>query len=238
MSRFILLFALMLGAAAPSLHAQSAEDQFLRGQPSLHPDTSGPEWSDLFAPDLSGALRPVGVWSMENGILTATEDQVLWTGKVYDNAIIDLEFRNAEGTNSGVFVYVSDIIKTVPNSVEIQIADDYAEKWATAPKSWQAGAIFGHVAPTKSAVNRPGEWNRMTILCRDEQISVLLNGELVSEMDMSMWWSARVNPDGSEIPEWLSIPKADLPTYGHIGLQGKHGDAPIWFRNLRIKEVN
>ncbi len=228
MSRLILLFALLCGVSHQASRAQS----------SLHPNTSGPEWSDLFAPNLAGAVRPDGVWSMDDGVLTATEDEVLWTGKVYDSFIIDLEFRNADATNSGVFVYVSDLINWVPNSVEIQIADDYAEQWAGAPKTWQAGAVFGHVAPAESAVKRPGEWNRMTIMCRDEHISVLLNEVLVSEMDMSKWWSAAVNPDGSEIPEWLSISKADLPTYGHIGLQGKHGDAPIWFRNLRIKELH
>ena len=228
MPRFILFFVLILAVAGTTSHAQS----------SRHPDTGGPEWSDLFASDLSGAVEPGDAWSMEDGVLTATEDRVLWTGKVYDSFILDLEFRNAEGTNSGVFVYVSDIINSVPNSVEIQIADDYAERWANSPKNWQAGAVFGHVAPRLSAVKRPGEWNRMTILCRDENISVLLNDELVSEMDMSKWWSATVNPDGSEIPEWLSTPKADLPTYGHVGLQGKHGDAPIWFRNLRIKDLD
>lgn len=206
-------------------------------QAPLHPDTSGPEWSDVFQSDLSQAVRPGDVWSVDDGILTATEDEVLWTGRVYDSFVIDLEFRNAPGTNSGVFVYGSHLINFVPNSVEIQIADDYDEQWANSPKTWQAGAIFGHVAPTMSAVKEPGEWNRMTITCDDQLITVALNGELVSEMDMSEWTSGATNPDGSEIPEWLSIPKADLPTYGHIGLQGKHGDAPIWFRNLRIKEL-
>jgi hypothetical protein len=35
----------------------------------------------------------------------------------------------------------------------------------------------------------------------------------------------------------LSTPLAHLPTHGHVGLQGKHAEAPIWFRNLRIKEI-
>ncbi len=227
MCRFLLSLTLLVFAAVLPLRAQSS-----------HPDTKGPEWSDLFRSDLSDAVRPDGVWSMEGGILTATEDEVLWTGKVYDNFIVDLEYRNAEATNSGVFVYASHLIDWIPHSVEIQIADDYHETWASAPPTWQAGAIFGHLAPTTSKVKAPGEWNRMTITCRDDRISVVLNGELVSVMDMSRWTSAAENPDGSKIPEWLSVPKADLPTYGHIGLQGKHGDAPIWFRNLRIKELD
>jgi len=224
-SSLLLLFITFI-TTAPA-HAQSAK----------HPDSSGPEWSDLFQPDLSDAVRPRDVWSMDDGILTATEDEILWTGKVFDDAVIDLEFRTADATNSGVFVYGSHLIDWTPNSVEIQIADDYHDQWANAPATWQAGAVFGHVAPAAGAVKPPGEWNRMTITCKDELITVVLNGVQVSEMDMSDWTSGTENPDGSEIPEWLSVPKSELPTYGHIGLQGKHGDAPIWFRNLRIKEL-
>lgn len=228
MYRLVPICVLLLATSVPSSPAQPIE----------HPDTSGPEWSDLFTADLSGALRSGDVWTMDDGVLTASEDEVLWTGRAYDSFVLDLEFRNAEATNSGVFVYVSDLVNWVPNSIEIQIADNFAEQWASAPATWHAGAVFGHVAPEKNAVNPPGEWNRMTITCRDEHISVLLNGEAVSEMDMSEWTSGTTNPDGSEIPEWLSVPKAELPSYGHVGLQGKHGDAPIWFRNLRIKELD
>lgn len=56
-------------------------------------------------------------------------------------------------------------------------------------------------------------------------------------MDMAKWTLARTNPDGSEIPAWLTVPLAEVPTKGRIGFQGKHGDAPIWFRNIRIKPL-
>jgi uncharacterized membrane protein len=56
-------------------------------------------------------------------------------------------------------------------------------------------------------------------------------------MDMNLWTSGKVNPDGSEIPSWLPVPYAELPTKGSIGFQGKHGDATIWFRNLRIRSL-
>gem|GEM_PF-5186200 len=36
------------------------------------------------------------------------------------------------------------------------------------------------------------------------------------------------------IPPWLSKPVATLPAKGRIGLQGKHGDATVWFRNVRL----
>ena len=201
-----------------------------------HPDISA--WPDMFAADLSDANFPEGVWTFEGGILTASEDQAIWSQKEYDNFVLDLEFQTASGTNSGVIVYCSDIDNWIPNSIEIQIADDFAEQWASSPATWHCGAIFGHLAPEKSLVKEPGEWNRFTITCVDQKISVLLNGELVTELDMALWTSAKTNPDGSEIPPWLSKPLAELPTSGRIGFQGKHAGAPIYFRNIKIKELN
>jgi acetyl esterase/lipase len=200
-----------------------------------HPETS--KWANLFRADLSNAVKPKGVWTFSDGVLTASEDQAIWTTRDYDNFILDLEFKNAPGTNSGVVVYCSDMKEWIPNSVEIQIADDYAEKWAKAPKTWHCGAIFGHLAPSKSMVKKPGEWNRFTIGCLDKRIDVMLNGERVASMDMSLWTSAKTNPDGSEIPPWLNKPLSKQPTKGRIGLQGKHAGAPIWFRNIKIREL-
>ena len=70
------------------------------------------------------------------------------------------------------------------------------------------------------------------------QIDIVLNGEHVTSMDMTRFTDSKVNPDGSEIPPWLKKPVATLPTQGKIGLQGKHGGAPIWFRNIKIKELD
>ncbi len=203
--------------------------------PTSHPDVAN--WQNLFADDLSNAIFPEGIWTFEEGILTASEDQAIWSDYDYDNFILDLEFKTDTGTNSGVILYCSDIDNWIPNSIEIQIADDYAKKWADSPSTWQCGAVFGHLPATKSMVEHPGEWNRFTITCVDKMVFVLLNGEQIIEMDMKLWTDAEVNPDGSEIPSWLSEPVADLPTHGHIGFQGKHAGAPIYFRNLKIREL-
>ena len=205
--------------------------------PEKHPDANAQGWADLFNADLSNAIYPDGIWSVTNGELTATEDQHIWSARVYDNFILDLEFKTAEGTNSGVIIHGSDIINWIPNSVEIQIADDYAEQWANSPATWQCGAVFGRLAASKRVVKQPGEWNRYTITAIGDNIWVLLNGELVITMYMSVWTSAKTNPDGSEVPGWLSTPLSELPTFGHIGFQGKHAGAPVWFRNIRVKEL-
>lgn len=199
-----------------------------------HPDSS--KWDELLKPDLSNAEYPAGVWSVTDGVLTATKDQNLWTKKEYENFTIDLEFKTESGTNSGVIVYCSNTKNWIPNSVEIQIADDHHPKWGKADPTWRCAAIFGHLKASKSVVKKPGEWNRYTITCRGQKITVVLNGEKVTEMDMSLWTSAKTNPDGTKIPPWLSTPFAQLKTRGRIGFQGKHGNVPIYFRNIRIKE--
>jgi len=201
-----------------------------------HPDSK--DWPDLFGPNLEEADFLEGIWYLQDGVLTAKEDRYIWTKKQYENFILDLEFKNAAGTNSGVFVYCSDVKHFVPNSVEIQIYDDHSvQPGSNIPRNWLCGAIFGHQAATEQAVKKPGEWNRMTIVCKGPMIYVMLNGKPVNTFDMRKYTSAQKNPDGTDIPPWLSKPKAVLPTKGHIGLQGKHGHAPIYFRNLKIKPL-
>jgi hypothetical protein len=202
-----------------------------------HPNTSGAGWTNLFRDDLSNAIFEKGVWTVRDGVITASKDEALWSEKEYDNFILDLEFKNADSTNSGVIVHASDIKEWIPHSVEIQIADDYSEEWSKVVPSWQCAAIFGHQAATKRTVKKAGEWNHYTVTCVGKKIWVVLNGELVNVCDMSLFTSAKTNPDGSEIPSWLSNPMASLPLHGRIGFQGKHAGAPIYFRNVKIKEL-
>jgi hypothetical protein len=203
----------------------------------VHPNTSEPGWSNLFKDDISDALAPKTVWTVTDGILTASKDETIYSAKSYDNFILDLEFKNTKGTNSGVFVHASDLADNVPNSVEIQICDDFYPEWANSPPNWHCASIFGHQPPVKSLVKHPGEWNHYTISCIGRKIWVVLNGELVNQCDMSLFNSAKKNPDGTPIPEWLDKPMAEITLRGHIGLQGKHAGAPIFFRNIRIKEL-
>ena len=213
-----------------SLLAVAANDEHAR-----HADTS--DFVSLFKDDLSNAVKPEGVWTAENGVFTASEDEAIWSEKDYDNFILDLEFKMGEGANSGVAIYCSDIKDWIPNSIEIQIQDDRADKWKDGPKNWRCGGVFGHLAPSVQAGNAAGEWNRYTITCRDSKIDVVLNGEHVASMDMKEYTSAKKNPDGSDVPPWLSKPAAELPTKGRIGFQGKHAGAQIWFRNIKVKEL-
>lgn len=193
----------------------------------------------LFKPDLSEASFPAGVWSMDkDGVLNATRDEIIWTKADYQDFILRLEFKNEAGTNSGVFVHGSDLKNWTTDSVEIQICDDYAEKWAAKPGNWQCGAIFGHQAAYIHAVKPPGEWNQMTIICSGPIITVHLNGQRVNTVDLRSFTDAKTNPDGSTPASWQqNKPLATLPLVGKIGFQGKHGEAAIHLRGIEILKL-
>lgn len=197
-----------------------------------------PGFEPLFEEDLSNATFPEGVWTRDpEGVLTASKDQIIWTQADYEDFILRLEFKNGEGTNSGVFVHASDTKAWVTDSIEVQIADDYAEQWLSKPRSWQCGAIFGRQGAYARAVKPAGEWNRMTIICSGPLITVHLNGVRVNSIDLRDFTSAKINPDGSTPPPWLSKPPASLPLKGKIGFQGKHGGAPIYLRNVEVMKL-
>jgi len=194
-------------------------------------------WQALFNTDLSNALDQQDVWYYDGEILTASQDACIFTKSEFENFEIDLEFKNERGTNSGVIVYCTDRENWIPNSVEIQISDDsYFKEKEWAPQ-WMCGGIFGHLPPREELVKEPGKWNHMNIRCEGQFIVVKLNGKVSAEMDMSKWTDGSKNPDGTEIPSWLPTPFAELRTKGYIGLQGKHGEANIYFRNLKIAKL-
>ncbi len=222
---------------APGSQAFYTLYEFPPEDPVSHPDSTLAGWSDLLADDLGNADYPEGIWWWEGDLLTASEDQMLWSKKVYRDFDLDLEFRTAGGTNSGVLYHVSIPNEWVQNSIEVQVADDYSAPWVTAPGTWQCGAVFGRLPAAINAVNLPGQWNRMTLHVRGKDLRVILNGHLIVDADLSLWTDAKLNPDGTEIPPWLSKPLAELPAEGRIGFQGKHAGAPVWFRNIRVREI-
>ena len=204
--------------------------------PSKHPDSRN--WRALFNLDLGNAVYPTGVWFInEKGDLTANKDEAIWTDRDYENFILDLEYMCDPAANSGVLIYCSNMADWIPNTIEIQILDDNNPHWAKEAAFAKNGGLYGHLPPLVNNVRPAGEWNRMTVVARGKQVKVLVNEEVTVNTDLSQWTSAKKNPDGTDIPSWLSRPWAELPTKGRIGLQGKHGNAAIYFRNVRIKEL-
>ena len=135
------------------------------------------KWKPLFGKNLENANYNPEVWSETDGVLGAVKDESIWTKDEYENFELDLDFKTDVGTNSGVVVYCTDTKDWIPNSVEIQIADDHCEKWGNGKPYEKCGAIYGHLGAVQDkVVKKPGEWNHMRIKCAGQHIMVILNG--------------------------------------------------------------
>ncbi|MCP5541095.1 MAG: DUF1080 domain-containing protein [Akkermansiaceae bacterium] len=194
-----------------------------------HPDTAG--WADLVAPDLSN-MEGAEHWQSEDGVLVAKDHETLWTKKAYGNFILDLEFKVAKESNSGVFLR-SGNPKNVLAALEIQVHES-----GDGGKYGVVGAIYDAMPPSKSMAKPVGEWNHYTITCKDSLVTVVFNGEEVIHADLNDWPEVKKNPDGT--PNKFPVALKDFARKGPIGFQGLHGkaQAPVWYRHLKIKELD
>ena len=187
------------------------------------------EWTPLAnGNDLSGWRNAAGgdsKWTVENGALTWQSGAGdIWTKARFGNFVLELEFKTTG--NSGVFIRTDDPKNCVQTGIEIQVDNPGG------PDRHSVGAIYDLVAPGKNAA-KAGEWNKYVIIAKGARITVELNGELVSSIDLDQWTAAGKNPDGSG--NKFKRPLKDWKREGHIGLQD-HG-AKVSYRNLRIKPL-
>jgi len=190
--------------------------------------------------DLVGWINgPDNSWIVEDGVVTLRRQMdgrehnadYLWAKDIYDNFVLDLEFKIPERANSGIFLRTSDLKDAVYTGIEVQVCNSFGRNRLN--KGGTAGAIYDCLAPTKNTIKEPGEWNRCIITCNDNLIAVVLNGEQITKMDLNKWTEANKNPDGSR----NKFPRAlkDFARKGYIGFQD-HG-RPVWYRNIKIKRL-
>lgn len=195
---------------------------------SAHPDTA--KWPDLFKADLSNAVGGEH-WTLEDGVLVAKHHNTLWTTESYGDFVLDLEFKVAKESNSGVFLR-SGNPKNVLAALEIQVHES-----SDGGKYGMVGAIYDSLPPSKSMAKPVGEWNRFTITCQDSKVKLVFNGETVIDADLNDWPEKGKNPDGT--PNKFPVALKDFARKGPLGFQGLHGkaQAPVWYRNLKIREL-
>ncbi|MGI9244690.1 MAG: 3-keto-disaccharide hydrolase [Verrucomicrobiales bacterium] len=178
-------------------------------------------------------------WRNNNGkpVKTGVEDGAIQTYKcggyvlMHEREFGDFILRcdvklSKPKTNSGIFIRMSNPKSPVQNGFEIQVMG------GSGTGRHDLGAIYDLVAPSKNMGRPVGEWNSIEIKCQGPNISVRVNGEKVSEIDLDDYTEAKKRPDGSK-HKFGDIRK--LPRVGHLGFQD-HG-SKVWFKNVRVKDL-
>lgn len=170
-------------------------------------------------------------WSVVQGLLTRSGANAgdIITSEKYRNFDLVLDWRVAEGGNSGLFYRGTEdndyIWQTAP---EMQILDDERHADGKSPLT-SAGSVFALYEAPRGAVKPAGQWNTARVLANGNHVEHWLNGTKLLEYERgSDDWNERVAKS-----KFRTMPSFGRPAEGHIGLQD-HGDL-VEFRNIRIK---
>jgi len=168
-------------------------------------------------------------WTVKDGIIVCSgiPTGVLRTEKQYENYILELEWRHIkEGGNAGLFIHSDPI--TAPGqpftrSIEVQILDGrntenytshgdvFAIHGATMKPDKPHPGGWMRSLPSERRCKPAGQWNHYRVESRDGQISLAVNGKVVTR-------ASEANP-----------------RKGYICLESEGSEAH--FRNIRIQQL-
>jgi hypothetical protein len=188
-------------------------------------------WTLLFDGKTSEGWTALKAANIEDGCINPFKsgNYVTYAKDKYADFILACDFKLTKDCNSGIFIRTGDPKDPVQTGIEIQVYDSKAEK----PGKHDCGAIYDLVPPSKNALKPLGEWNHIEITCDKNKISVVLNGEAVSSIDLDKWTEAGKCLDGSENKFKKAL--KDFPREGLLGFQD-HGK-PCWFKNVKLKKL-
>jgi hypothetical protein len=142
----------------------------------------------------------------------------------YDDFAFRFEFKLPPGGNNGLGIRAPKDGDVAYTSMELQILDDSAAKYAGLKPYQFHGSIYG-VKPAHRGYQRPvGEWNFEEVIAKGTQLQVILNGTRIIDEDLS-----KLTPMDGKDHSGL------LRKSGFIGFAG-HSD-PVQFRNVRVKKL-
>jgi hypothetical protein len=176
-------------------------------------------------------VKPEAIWSVKDGILICRGEPLgcLASAESYTNYRLEVEYRWAPGSNpgnSGIFGRINGKPRALPRCLEVQLkhgsagdvlglqgmkVDGEAKRFKFIANHEVAGDVCA-VGRIKGAEELAGQWNKVEILVRGDEVKVWFNGTKVNEAN------------GAEI-----VP-------GPVALQSEGGE--VHFRNVRIKRLN
>jgi hypothetical protein len=171
-------------------------------------------------------------WKVENGTLfRAAQGGDIMTVEQFDDFELRLEWKLAEGGNSGIFFHATTEGDEIWHSApEVQVLDNSKHKDGATPTT-SAGANYALHAPVRDVTRPIGQWNEVRLIVKGPHVEHWMNG--VKLLEYEMWstdWEKRVKAS-----KFGKIPIYGRAKTGHIGLQD-HGD-PVWYRNIKIRRL-
>lgn len=161
----------------------------------------------------------------------------LVTDKEYGDFELELEWKVAEGANSGIIYHVHEDPKykaTYQTGPEMQVLDNERHPDAKQGRDGNrtAGSLYDIQKPiTPNAAKPAGEWNKARLVIKNGRGEHYLNGKKTADYPTSgPEWDAMIAQ--SKFKGWEGFGKYST---GHIALQD-HGDK-VWYRNIRIRQL-
>lgn len=200
-------------------------------------------WKTLFDGKSTDAWRGYGKptlpegWQVKDGTLTLVSKGAgdIVTRDVYANFELELEWKISEGGNSGIFYNVVEDPKyknAYYTGPEMQILDNERHPDAKAGKNGNRTAGSNYDLIPASRPSKPaGAWNQVKLVVNQGHVAHWLNG--VKVVDYQLWtreWEKMVAAS-----KFVNMPDYGKARQGHIALQDH--DDPVWFRNIRIREL-
>lgn len=175
---------------------------------------------------------PAESWKVKDGVLYTTGEGVDWkkgqgggwlaTTETYSDFRLSLEFKLSANGNSGVFLRAPRKGDPAFQGLEIQLLDDYADKFSNLDPEQYTGSVYSLAGPSERVSKKAGKWQSLTITCRGPRVKVRLNGEQIVDLDL------RTKEDQSD--EHPGIKRRE----GYIGLQNHN--TKVSFRNIQLTE--
>lgn len=154
------------------------------------------------------------------------------TKEQYTDFDLRLEWKIAEGGNSGIMTHVKEIegAATFQSGIEMQVLDDDRHGDGKNPLT-SAGSAYGLYAPSAKVRLQANEWNQARLVSKGNHVEHWLNGVKIVEYEKD-------SPDfkeklaKSKFKDWKDFAKFSI---GHIAFQD-HGDV-VAYRNIRIRKL-
>ncbi|MGV3607834.1 MAG: 3-keto-disaccharide hydrolase [Planctomycetaceae bacterium] len=159
-------------------------------------------------------------------------DYMLVYGKPLENYELKLDFKISPKCNSGIFLRTFPL-KPRPgkdvgfNGIEVAIDDTKTAGFH------DTGAIYDLIPAKVNAMKPAGEWNHAEITSNNNQIKVVINGQVTAEIDLDQWTQKNKRADGTD--HKFDVIYKDHPRTGYIGLQDHGSDC--WYRNIKLKPL-